>query len=209
MSTPRPTCEMAFTYTCRVCCSNCPSRNMVALFSPTALKEELPARITDIVQLPVDERNGFPRCICQPCKRRLVTLEKAIVDLRDFRRQAQESYRTFMLAQVRSLKRTKQSSADVGVSPDTAKARPPSKKPLTAAKRLTFGFQNSSKYMLCLPKIISNVFLLCIACALSINNFIQTFFFCYYWNRHGTATATTEWSRECVYIAYFTSIGQR
>ena len=67
---------MAFTTTCRVCGSDGAPKNMVALFSPAGIKEDLPARITDLVQLPVDVHDGLPRSICQACKRRLVTLER-------------------------------------------------------------------------------------------------------------------------------------
>ena len=57
--------------------------------------------------------------ICQSCKRRLVAaIEKAVVELVAFRRQARESYNAFVTCRRGSGlagKRTKESIADVGV----------------------------------------------------------------------------------------------
>lgn len=65
------------------------------------------------------------------------TLERATEDLRKFRSQANEVYGSLVMAKT-GLKRTKESSGSIGVSPDTLKARSPSKKQLSQ-RQLDFG----------------------------------------------------------------------
>ena len=68
---------------------------------------------------------------------------KPVVGLNEFCKQCQDTYQTMVLfpgtvstqsnhtvyAQSESLKRPKESSSSIGVSPDTARCRPPSKRP--------------------------------------------------------------------------------
>ena len=68
--------------------------------------------------------DGLSRYVCEKCKRKLDRLEKAAEELEDFRRQVAHTYTQLGLSRG-ELKRT---SSAVGVSPDTEKSRPPSKK---------------------------------------------------------------------------------
>jgi len=84
----------------------------------------------------VNDDDGLPNLICAKCKRRVETLESAMMDLTQFKKEVTSCVATF-LAQRRACKRIKDTSSDCGVSPDTAKARPPSKK--MSHRRLDFG----------------------------------------------------------------------
>lgn len=116
---------------CRLCATVVSSsKNAVSLFSPTAVKQLLSSRIEDLLDVKVAENDSLPQYICEKCKRRVETLERAIEDLRKFRNQTSETYKSLVLARG-ALKRTKESSASIGVSPDTLRSRPPSKKHLS------------------------------------------------------------------------------
>ena len=67
-------------------------------------------------------------------------LEKASEELSEFRKLASDSYQSFLPRPL--LKRTKETSAMVGVSPDTQKARPPPKR--LTIRRLDFGQTSSA-----------------------------------------------------------------
>ena len=120
---------------CRLCGRKYPAKSMIAIFSQSGDRERLPTRIVDLARVPVRHGDGLPTTICQPCKRRLVTLEKAVVGLSEFRKQCQDTYQTMVLSsgtasihsnetlQSESLKRPKESSSNIGVSPDTARCR--------------------------------------------------------------------------------------
>ena len=126
------------TLLCRLCQSSSLSDVAVSLFSPTAVQQRLPGRITDLLDVPVARNDGLPGHICRKCKRKLERLEKAAEELENFRSEAKSLYST--LAMKRSeLKRTKETSSSVGVSPDTLKTRPPSKK----LSRRHLDFENS------------------------------------------------------------------
>lgn len=84
----------------------------------------------------MNDDDGLPNLICAKCKRRVETLESAVMDLTQFKKEVTSCVATF-LAQRRACKRIKDTSSDCGVSPDTAKARPPSKK--MSHRRLDFG----------------------------------------------------------------------
>ena len=132
---------MAFcaTCVCRLCRAAMPTKHAVALFSCSAVKQKLACRLADLLDVNVNESDGLPQHVCAKCVRRLGSLERAAEDLVNFRSQAVESYRALQPARG-PLKRTKESSAQVGVSPDTVKARPPSKKQLS---RRQLDFDNS------------------------------------------------------------------
>ena len=86
---------------------------------------------TALLELPVSQSDQLPPHICSKCMNRVVTLERACVDLEDFKKSA----RACMQAQAhQSLKRPKQTAGDSGVSPSTIKQRPRSK----VARRLRF-----------------------------------------------------------------------
>ena len=130
---------------CRLCQSSVPSAHAVCLFGPTAVRQSLPSRISDLLDVPVVENDGFPEHICEKCKRRLERLEKAAEDLENFTSQAKSSYTTLCTCRRGELKRTKETSSSVGISPDTAKSRPPSKRRLTQ-KRLDFNQSKNNNY---------------------------------------------------------------
>lgn len=114
---------------CRLCQTMVPSAHAVCLFSIKADKARLRSRISDLLDIPVTEKDGLPEHICEKCRRKLERLEKAAEDLVDFWHQAKSAC-TVLFGQGRQLKRRKETSSMLGVSPDTARNRPPSKKPL-------------------------------------------------------------------------------
>ena len=91
-------------------------RHAVSLFSSMAVKQQLPSRIENLLDVKVAGNDGLPQHICEKCKKRVETLERATEDLGKFRSQASEIYRSLVLARG-ALKRTKESSASIGVSP--------------------------------------------------------------------------------------------
>ena len=94
---------------------------------------EARARISDLLNVAVAVNDGLPQHVFDRCMRRVKTLERAAEDLVDFRSQVSESYKILTLARG-PLKHAK----DTVVSPDTIKARPPSKK-LLSQRQLDFG----------------------------------------------------------------------
>ena len=126
------------SYSCRLCGAPILSKHAVAIFSLTAAKQRrLSTRIKDLLDIEVGLDNGLSQHICQRCKRRLETLERAAEDLRDFHSQARRNYQRLLAAHRGSLKRPKETSASVGVSPDTQKSRPAPKRQ-TARRHLHF-----------------------------------------------------------------------
>ena len=85
----------------------------MSLFSSVAVKQQFPSRIENLLDVKVAGNDGLPQHICEKCKRRVETLERAT---EDFRSQASEIYGSLVLARG-ALKRTKESSASIGVSP--------------------------------------------------------------------------------------------
>lgn len=120
---------------CRLCILKITSKHSVSLFKSENFQQTLAARVVALLDVPVESNDGLSQVICERCKRRLVRLEKASEELSDFRKLARDSYQSFLPRS--SLKRTKETSAMVGVSPDTQKARPPPKRLTT--RRLDFG----------------------------------------------------------------------
>ena len=79
----------------------------------------------------MDVSDGISPYMCNMCQTRLVTLEKAVLDIKSFRNLAKHSSEALS----GPFKRTKVTNSDIGVSPDTARERPSSKR---ARKRLNF-----------------------------------------------------------------------
>ena len=88
----------------------------------------------DLLDVPVDANDGLSPIVCEKCKRLVERLEKSADELVELRKKARYSYT--LCCTRPPLKRTETSDM-FGASPDTQKARPPSKK--LAAKRLDFG----------------------------------------------------------------------
>ena len=97
------------------------------------MQHNLPTRFSRLLGIAVHADDGLPLHACDRCKWQLEGLEGALRDLEDFKKLAAESYST--LLRKTNLKRPKESSGTVGVSPGTLKARPPSKRP---SRRLDF-----------------------------------------------------------------------
>ena len=93
----------------------------------SAVKNKWASRISQLLEIPVDK--GISPYMCETCKLRLMKLEKAVVDLAAFRDLAKHSRQEQMRAGPH--KRTRVTSSDVGVSPDTARQRPRSKRRLS------------------------------------------------------------------------------
>ena len=106
----------------------------MSLFGADGSKHQWPSRIEDLLSVPISASDGLSSYICQKCKVRIMSLEKAAADLKAFKELASCS----ILALERvlgSLKRPKCTSSDIGVSPDTARERP---RPKILRKRLEF-----------------------------------------------------------------------
>ena len=121
---------------CRLCGSTTADKRCTSLFTSTGLQHAWASRINRILRVEVATDDGLPKQICRACKTRLEALERAEEDRAAFTDMAKKSYRA-LVASSRPIKRTKVSSGDVGISPDTATARPPAKK--LSSRRLDFG----------------------------------------------------------------------
>ena len=120
---------------CRLCRSVV-GKYAVSLRNPT---NRLAERIQDLLDVTVVLNDSMPQHICEKCKRRVESLEKAAQDLTDFRSLARATLKSFEEGEHRGpLKRTRETSGAIGVSPDTQKARPPSKKS-SSRRQLNFG----------------------------------------------------------------------
>ena len=104
---------MASTRTPCQYCHKVPSK-LLHIFSQQSMHLEWPSRISKVLDLTI---NILPARICYKCKGKIEKLEKACLDLAAFR----ASVRAAMKVDTHppSLKRTKHTSNDVGVSPDT------------------------------------------------------------------------------------------
>ena len=129
----------AATICCRLCRAITNAKRTVHLFTTKGLKNRWASRISTLLEIAVDEDDRLPPYVCSMCTRRLESLENAAADLKEFQELAQCS---LQMGQDNPLKRTRVTSGDVGVSPDTAKARPSSK---LSRKKLSF----ECKYNLC------------------------------------------------------------
>ena len=99
---------------CRLCWNQVPDNRTTSLFTKKSLERGWANRITALLELPVSQSDQLPPHICSKCMNRVITLEKACVDLEDFKKSA----RACMQAQAhQSLKRPKQTAGDSGVSP--------------------------------------------------------------------------------------------
>ena len=87
-------------------------------------------RINTLLDISVSQDDELPAYICNKYTPRIVTLEKAFIDLSDFKKSA----RACMEQGHHSLKRTKATTGEVGMSPNTLRERPRSK----VARRLRF-----------------------------------------------------------------------
>ena len=117
-------------------CSLC--RADITVKHAIRIKDDLASRISALLDVVVDLEDKLPQYICPKCKRRLVSLKNTAEDLVDFRELAKRCQSALKL-QRGPLKRTKESSSDLGVSPDIIKARPPVKRSTSTCRSLDFG----------------------------------------------------------------------
>ena len=103
---------------------------MTNLFTKKSLERGWATRITVLLDVPVSQDDHMPPHVCSKCMTKVIALEKAMMDLAEFKRSAGNALQNVQ----RSLKRTKETTSEVGVSPDTQRARPRSKIP----RRLSF-----------------------------------------------------------------------
>ena len=109
--------------TCRLCWENIAPKKATSLFTTISLQQGWASRISALLQVPVKPDDKLPKHACSKCINRVKTLEKAAADLSSFKR----SVRSVMEHHAGCLKRTKETTSDVGVSPDTLRERPQSK----------------------------------------------------------------------------------
>ena len=116
--------------TCRLCWEQVAENRVTHLFTRKSVERGWATRITALLEVPISQQDNLPPYVCNKCISRVSALEKATVDLAAFKR----SVRTVMQEAHQSLKRTKETTGSVGVSPDTLRCRPRSK----MARRLDF-----------------------------------------------------------------------
>ena len=135
--------------TCRLCSSTTSRKYLFGLFTPLGEKEKLSDCLSTLLLVPITKNDKLPQYICRKCKEAFLVVERKLKSLRI---QAKESFDKFqqtvpMHTQTHfnaptctpeSRKRPKHTSSLTGVSPFTARSRPPSKK---ASRRLFEGNQ--------------------------------------------------------------------
>ena len=104
---------------CRLCLGKAERPHFTSLFSGNSLSQDLPGRVSRISGVPISQHDGYPDRLCRSCMSKFTSLEKAMAK---FQEVAKASYSTL------SRKRPKETSSDTGVSPHTARSRPPAKR---------------------------------------------------------------------------------
>ena len=133
---------------CRLCLSEVKSKHSTALFSGVGLQQNWPSRLRELLLVSVSRDDGLPSYICRSCVGKVETLERKLTTLRQ---QAHQSILKFQATAQVSRKRPKDTSSEVGVSPATAKARPPAKRMYAMEARQLFSSvdeESSSKYFI-------------------------------------------------------------
>ena len=67
---------------CRLCEALVPWNRAVCLFNRTAVEQRLASRISNLLDVSVDANDGLPEQVCDKCKRRVETLERAAANLK-------------------------------------------------------------------------------------------------------------------------------
>ena len=102
------------------------------------MEEGLPQRMSHLLGIDFCiNLHKFPTSVCRSCKRQFDHIEKALTKLETFKAMARRSMAFF---ETRScLKRTKQCSGTIGVSPEMLRVRPASKRqPLSSRREINF-----------------------------------------------------------------------
>ena len=115
---------------CRLCSATIDSKRALSLFSTTGQRQKLASRISKLLDIPEPiPSDTLPSIICWKCNQRISTLEKALAELDRMKALARSSL------EGRGMKRVKETSGAIGVSPDTLRQRPPAK---LSRKKLMF-----------------------------------------------------------------------
>ena len=104
------------------CAGRAASTNLVFLFSNLSKECGWAQRISGLLEVPVEEDTASSH-ICGRCKTRVLSLERALADLKSFK----ETARLALEHCTSHEKRRKQTSGEVGMSPDTFIEQPLSK----------------------------------------------------------------------------------
>ena len=100
---------------CRLCWEDVSTKRIINIFTKKSMEKRWGRRINTLLDISVSQDDELPAYICNKCIARIVTLEKAFIDLCDFKKSA----RACMEQGHHSLKRTKAMTGEVGVSPNT------------------------------------------------------------------------------------------
>ena len=114
---------------CRLCWEQVAENRMTHLYTRKSMERGWASRITALLKVPISQHD-LPPHVCNKCISRFVSLEKAAIELAAFKRSAMS---VLQKAQ-QPLKRTRETTDTLGVSPDTLQSRPRSKIP----RRLCF-----------------------------------------------------------------------
>ena len=126
---------------CRICLSTVPPKHSTSLFSDKGLQLKLSERLCELLCVPVSACDNLPDHICRSCRQRVESLESKLLL---FRKQARESYEK-LSHEPTSRKRTKNTSSAQGISPATAKSRPPAKRN-TLQRRQLFSSEKENSF---------------------------------------------------------------
>ena len=121
---------------CRICLSDVAPKHSSALFTATALREDLPGRLSRLLLVAIAEGDGLPSHVCRHCRTVAESLESKLQKIREL---AQESCRKFRMER----SKRPNDSTGVGASPHTQKVQPPSNK-LRSPVEL-FPYENEGK----------------------------------------------------------------
>lgn len=97
---------------CRLCWENVPDHKATNIFTKKSVERKWPSRISALLDIPVDCGDQLPPHVCFKCLTRVVSLEKASLNLAAFKRSA----RSVMDQALWPLKRSKDTSGAVGVT---------------------------------------------------------------------------------------------
>ena len=97
---------------CRLCWENVPDHKATNIFTKKSVERKWPSRISALLDIPVDCGDQLPPHVCFKCLTRVISLEKASLNLASFKRYA----RSVMDQALRLLKRSKETSGGVGVT---------------------------------------------------------------------------------------------
>ena len=127
--------DAAVLVLCRLCGTECSSKHSWSLTSDSSVKKQLLQRIKYLIDVCIELKDGLSNHICRQCKRKFENLERAADDLRKFKSMVREVNAS--ISTCSSLKRNKETSGVVNVSPDTSNLRPAPKRQLSR-KQLDF-----------------------------------------------------------------------